>query len=60
MEHELDIDRLRDDLMDNYGTAMFNASPMAAVELAKVERMSDGELVRLAQKNGMDLDDYID
>ena len=56
---ELDIDRLRDDLKDYYGTAMFNASPMAVIDLGKVERASDQEIVDLAQEQGFDLRDYI-
>ena len=56
---ELDIDRLRDDLKDYYGTAMFNASPMAVIDLGKVERASEQEIVDLAQEQGFDLRDYI-
>ena len=59
MEYEIDINRLRRDLKDYYGTAMFNGFPMAVVDLSKVERMSDRELVELAQKNGVDLRKYI-
>ena len=60
MKHEIDVNSLRRDMEDNYGTAMFNGFPMAVVDLAKVERMSDRELVETAQKNGMDLSKYID
>ena len=58
MEYEIDISRLRRDLKDYCGTAMFNGFPMAVMDLSKVERMSDHELVELAQKNGMDLRKY--
>ena len=50
MEYEIDINRLRKDMKDYYGTAMFNGFPMAVTDLSKVERMSDRELVELAQK----------
>ena len=60
MEVSIDIDRLRRDLKDYYGTAMFNASPMAVLDLSRVERASDMEIVEMAQKNGVDLSDYIE
>ena len=59
MEYEIDISRLRRDLEDYYGTAMFSGFPMAVMDLPKVERMSAQELVELAQKNGIDLRKYI-
>ena len=59
MEYEIDVSRLRRDMKDYYGTAMFNGFPMAIMDLSKVERMPDRELVELAQKNGVDLRKYI-
>ena len=59
MEVEIDIDRLRRDMKDYYGTAMFNASPMAVMDLSRIERASDMEIVEEAQKTGLDLTDYI-
>ena len=59
MEVEIDIDRLRRDIKDYYGTAMFNASPMAVMDLSGIERMSDLEIAEEAQKIGVDLSDYI-
>ena len=59
MEVTIDIDRLRRDMKDYYGTAMFNASPMAVIDLSRIERASDMEIVEEAQKAGVDLTDYI-
>ena len=59
MEYEIDINRLRRDMLDYYSTAMFSGFPMAVMEVSRVERMSDQELVELAQKNGIDLRKYI-
>ena len=59
MEYEIDIRRLRRDLEDYYGTAMFSGFPMAVMDVSRVERMSAQELVELAQKNGIDLRKYI-
>ena len=60
MKVTIDIDRLRRDMKDYYGTAMFNASPIAVMDLSRVERASDMEIVEIAQKNGVDLSDYIE
>ena len=59
MEYKTNVSRLRRDMKEYYGTAMFNGFPMAVVDLSKVERISDRELDELAQKNGMDLRKYI-
>lgn len=59
MEYEIDVNRLRRDLKDDYGTAAFNGFPMAAMDLFKVERLSDYEIVELALKRGVDLKQYI-
>ena len=59
MRYEIDIDRLRDDLKDDYGSAMFSGFPMAVMDLARIDRLSDQELVELAKKNGVDLRKYI-
>lgn len=59
MEYEIDVNRLRRDLMDYFGTAMFNASPMAVVDLAEIESASDMQIIEIAQENGVDLRKYI-
>lgn len=59
MNYEIDIDKLRSDLEDYYGTAMFSGFPMAVMDLNEVSRMTDRELVELAEKNHMDLGKYI-
>ena len=58
MNENLNIDKLREDLLDYYGTAMFNGFPMAVFDLNKVERASDEELRQMAQRNGVDLTKY--
>lgn len=55
---EIDIEKLRKDLIDYYGTAMFNASPLAIIELTKVENASPQELINIALKNNIDLTKY--
>ena len=55
---ELDMDRLRKDLEDYYGTAMYNGLPMAMIDLSEVEDLSEEELEELAEEEGFDLSDY--
>ena len=59
MDYEIDIRRLRRDLKDYYGTAMFNGYPMAVIDLSNIDHASDREVVELAQKNGIDIKKYL-
>lgn len=59
MGYIIDIDQLRKDMMDDYGTAMFNDFPMAVMELSEIERASDEELLEIAQNRGVDLEEYV-
>ena len=54
----IDTNRLRSDLTDYYGTAMHNGSPMAQADSIHVQRASDFELIREAQKSGFALNKY--
>ena len=56
---EVDVERLRQDLIDYFGCAMFTISPVAMVDLTKVETASDEELIRIALANKFDLSNYI-
>ena len=60
MAYELDTERLRRDLEDDYGTAMSSGFPMAMMEMSEVERASDRELIEMAREKQMDLSKYID
>ena len=55
----MDIEQLRKDLKNYYGTAMFGGSPMAMMEISKVEKASEQELVEIAEKNRIDTRRYI-
>ena len=59
MEYEIDVDELRRDMEEDFAAAMCCGFPMAIMDLADVERLSDQELVKLAQENGVDLRAYI-
>lgn len=55
---EIDIERLRQDLINYFGTAN-GYNPMAVIDLAQVERVSDDKIIRIAKNNNFDLEDYI-
>lgn len=54
----IDYEKLRKDLIDYFGTAM-SFSPMAIMDLSRVEFASDDELVEIAKRNNFDLNKYI-
>lgn len=56
-EITIDIDQLREDLETYYGTAM-QYNPAAMMDLIKVERASDNEIVKIARDNNINLYDY--
>jgi hypothetical protein len=56
---EIDFDRLREDLIDYFGTAMFNGFHAAVVDVTQVEMASNEQLIQIAQANGFNLNNYI-
>ena len=55
--YDINIDRLRRDLMNYYGAAM-SVFPVAMMDLIDVENASEEELLRIAIRNGFNLEDY--
>ena len=53
----IDVDSLRQDLRDYFGTAAMG-NPMAYVDLLKIESANYDEVINIAIKNGFDLSDY--
>ena len=56
---EIDLSRLRSDLEDYYGTAVFSGMPMAVIELGQAQSASPQELVDMALRAGFDLGRYL-
>ena len=54
----IDYDKLRKDLIDYFGTAMITLFPQAVLDINKIERASDDELIKTAIQNGFDLSKY--
>ena len=59
MEGKIDVELLRNDMMDYYGTAIFNDFAMAAMNVEFIEMASDQDLIAIAQKEGVDLSKYL-
>ena len=53
----IDYESLRDDLIDYFGAAC-PFYPIALIDIIKVEKASDEELVNIAINNGFNLSDY--
>ena len=56
---DIDIERLRKDLIDYYGTAAFNVAPQAILEVSKIERASARELIEIAEENRINIMKYV-
>ena len=54
-----DIQKLKKELEDYYGTAAFSGMPMAMTDLWKVQSSSDEEILKNAQENGFDISEYL-
>ncbi len=52
---KIDVDRLREYLIDYCGTAAFNGLPAAMLDVADIEGMDGSELCRKAEGLGVDL-----
>ena len=55
----IDIEKLRKDLIDYFTGAMFMVSPVALVDLTEVENASDEKLIQIALDNKFDLKKYL-
>lgn len=54
----INIDKLRRDIIDYYGTAMASGLDVAVMDVIDAENASLGELLELARRAGIDLKDY--
>lgn len=52
---EIDIDALRDYLLDYCGTAVFAGFGPALLDIADIERADGFELIRIAERLGVDV-----
>lgn len=59
MYKNININELRNDLINYFGTAMVNVSSLAMIDLLKIENANDEELIKIAIENNFDLNEYI-
>jgi ABC-type uncharacterized transport system permease subunit len=55
----IDVDRLRNALLDRFGTAAFSGFPLAFAEVVEVESASPEGLVEIALREKMDLEEFV-
>lgn len=58
MNEFIDIEKLREYLINYYGTAT-NVFPAAVLDVIKIENASEEELIKIALKNNIDLNNFI-
>lgn len=56
---EIDVDALRDYMLDYCGTAMFSGFPSAVLDVVDIERASGEELCDIAEQLGIDLHQFV-
>ncbi len=57
-ESEYDIERLRSDLVDEFGAAANSGFPVAMVDIFDLDNATDEEVIGKALNMGYDLDKY--
>lgn len=55
----IDFEQLRKDLINYFGTAMMSGFGVAVMDLSRVERASNEELISIALECGFDLNNYV-
>ena len=56
--NDYNLVKLRKDLKDYFIGVMYSLSPVALVDLSRVEKASDEELIQIAIDNKFELDKY--
>lgn len=55
----IDFERLRQDLIDYFGTAMTIGFGAAIIDISKIENASNEELINIAKQNGFNINNYV-
>ena len=59
MEIEVDVDQLRESLLDRAGSAAGVGFPAAMLDVVDIEDESPHELLARAERDGLDLRDFV-
>jgi hypothetical protein len=57
--NDINIEKLRQDLIDYFTSTMFMVSPVALVNLTEVENATDEKIIQIALDNKFDLTRYL-
>lgn len=60
MYNDINIEKLRRDLIDYFGSAINCGYPQLIIEISNIENMNSEELINYAINNGFDINDYIE
>lgn len=55
---DIDLERLRNDLLNYFGSAYGFGFSIAVLDLSRVEIASEEELIQIAVQNGFNLENY--
>lgn len=56
---DIDVDALRDYLLDYCGSAMFSGFPAAVIDVGRISSASGEELCEIAEELGVDLSRFV-
>ncbi len=55
----IDIERLRNDLINYFIGLAYTLSPVAFMDVVEVEKADEDKLIKIAIKNGFSIDNYL-
>ena len=56
---DIDVEKLRNDIINYYQSAMFIVSPLAMIDMQQAQNASDDWIIKKAVELKMNLNDYI-
>ncbi len=57
--NSIDIERLRNDLINEFMGIAFAISPVAFMNVAEVEKADEDKLIEIAKNNGFNIENYL-
>ncbi len=57
--NKIDIEKLRQDLINEYYAIAFNVSPVALMDISEIENADANKLIQIAFNSGFDLKNYL-
>jgi len=57
--NKIDIEKLRQDLINEYYAIAFTVSPVALMDISEIENADANKLIQIALNSGFDLNNYL-